>query len=71
MLSRRGVGYSRCAPPAVHAARRGIIVNQRRRGGVEVAVIEPGASRRSPGMCLMPVFVHVTAAEIVATTVYA
>jgi outer membrane protein assembly factor BamB len=38
---RRAIGYSSCAPPAVQAARRGIIVNQLRPGGAEVAVIEP------------------------------
>jgi outer membrane protein assembly factor BamB len=41
ILSRRGIGYSHCAPPAVQAARRGVIVNELGPGGAEVAVVEP------------------------------
>jgi outer membrane protein assembly factor BamB len=45
--SRRHVGYSGCAPPAIHAARRGIIVNQLGPGGAEVAVVEPAGQVRT------------------------
>ena len=40
--SRRNVGYSNCAPEAVQAAGRGVIVNEVRGNGVEVAIVEPG-----------------------------
>jgi hypothetical protein len=38
--SRRGVGYSSCAPEAVHVRRRGVIVNEVRAGEVEVTIVE-------------------------------
>jgi outer membrane protein assembly factor BamB len=45
--SRRRVGYSSCAPPAVHAAGRGVLVNQLRANGAEVVVVEPDGTVRT------------------------
>jgi hypothetical protein len=40
--SRRGIGYTSCAPEAVQAARRGVIVNEVRAHEVEVTIVESG-----------------------------
>jgi outer membrane protein assembly factor BamB len=45
--SQRSVGYSQCAPQAIQAAGRGIIVNQLHPGGAEVAVIGPAGDVRT------------------------
>jgi outer membrane protein assembly factor BamB len=45
--SQRSVGYSHCAPQAVQAAGRGIIVNQLHSDGVEVVVIGPAGDVRT------------------------
>jgi hypothetical protein len=40
--SRRGVGYTSCAPPAVQVPRRGVIVNEVRSRDVEVTIVASG-----------------------------